>query len=41
MSQGQLVVEPKPGPDFSDSLPAWVLDNVALGPLLPPVLRLG
>ena len=37
---GQFVVETRWGPDFSDSLPAWVLDKVALGPLLTPGLGL-
>lgn len=32
--QGQLVVEPKLEPGFFDSLPAWVLNNVAPGPRL-------
>lgn len=33
MSQSQLVVVPKLEPDLLDS--AWVLENVALGPLCP------
>ena len=37
---GQFVVETRQRPDFSDSLPAWVLDKVALGPLLTPGLGL-
>lgn len=37
MSQGGLGEEPTLEPDFFNSLPAWVLDNVALGPLLSPV----
>ena len=37
---GQLGVENRQGPDSSGSLLAWVLDKVALDPLLPPGLGL-